>query len=156
MSGSDRISRADGGAWAPVLAALHHGTRRPGDDAWDARAFAEVLAMPGVTAWVSGTGGAPAGFVVVRTAADECEILMVGVVRDCRRTGVGRRLMEAALAAAAGAGARRAFLEVAEDNGPARAFYASLGFAAAGRRPGYYRRRGVATDALVLARDVGG
>ena len=139
---------------APVIATLHDAARRPFDESWSARSVAEVLAMPGTAAWVSNVDGSPAGFVIVRSAADECEILTIGVTRDHRRAGVGQGLVEAALEVARLGGARRVYLEVAEDNGPARAFYAFLGFSEIGLRPGYYRRDDGAVDAHILARDL--
>jgi ribosomal-protein-alanine N-acetyltransferase len=58
--------------------------------------------------------------------------------------------MQAAVEAAAAAGARRAFLEVRESNAGARAFYSKMGFVEAGRRKNYYREP--AEDALLLSR----
>jgi len=140
---------------APVIAALHDASSRPFDESWTARSVAEVLAMPGTAAWIYEVDGDPVGFVIVRSAADECEILMISVVRDHRRVGVGQGLVEAALEAAQRTGVRRAYLEVAEDNGPARAYYAFLGFSEVGLRRGYYRRDDGAVDAHILARDLG-
>ncbi len=50
-----------------------------------------------------------------------------------RRRGVGRQLVRAMLQWGAGIGARRAYLQVAEDNRPAAALYAELGFTPAYR-----------------------
>jgi len=91
-----------------------------------------------------------AGFVVVRSAADELEILNLGVLPAHRRFGVASALLVAAFLSAGQAGARNAFCEVRESNAGARAFYAKHGFSAAGRRSAYYRDP--AEDALVLAR----
>ena len=45
---------------------------------------------------------------------------------------------------------------MAATNHAARALYARLGYAAVGRRPGYYRRAGAPpVDALVLRRGLG-
>ncbi|MFA4893699.1 GNAT family N-acetyltransferase, partial [Brevundimonas sp.] len=56
---------------------------------------------------------------------------------------------------AAARGARRLFLEVAEDNEAARALYGRAGFSEAGRRPRYYARAdGSRRDALLLALDL--
>ena len=47
------------------------------------------------------------------------------------------------------------FLEVEEDNTPARRLYQRSGFREVGRRPGYYRQdRDKAATALVLRRDL--
>jgi ribosomal-protein-alanine N-acetyltransferase len=55
----------------------------------------------------------------------------------------------------AGLGARAVFLEVEEDNTPARRLYQRSGFREVGRRPGYYRQdRDKAATALVLRRDL--
>lgn len=94
-----------------------------------------------------------AGMILLRTVAGEAEILTVGVRPAARGAGVGRRLVEAALAAALGEGADAVFLEVAEDNPAARRLYAGLGFEEVGRRRGYYPRpHAAAVDALVLRR----
>lgn len=119
------------------------------DAPWDAVAFAALLAQPGVFAVER-----PDGFVLMRVAADEAEILTLAVRPAARRQGLGAALTGEALADAQALGADRAFLEVAEDNPAARALYARLGFTEAGRRRAYYagsdgRRR----DALVLVRN---
>jgi [ribosomal protein S18]-alanine N-acetyltransferase len=97
----------------------------------------------------------PAGFALMRVAADEAEVIAIGVRPAQQRRGVGRVLLEEIVARAARAGAARLFLEVAEDNAPARALYAAAGFAQVGRRPNYYRRKEISVPALVLRFDVG-
>ncbi len=145
-----------GPALAAPMAALH-ALCFP-EDPWDAALLARLLAMPGVIGLVATAGGdaMPSGLVLVRVAADEAEILTIGVVPDARCRGLGGELALAAAARAGAAGATRLFLEVAEDNTAARALYARLGFAGVGRRPGYYARPdGPAVAALVLARSLG-
>ena len=107
---------------------------------WD---MAATLATPGSFALVTGDKG----FVLCRAAADECEILSIGVVAESRGQGLGARLLAAAIDAARTRGAARLFLEVAEDNAAARALYDRAGFALVARRTGYYA---AGTDALVL------
>ncbi len=121
------------------------------DEPWDERAVAEILAMPGSFGFIATNEGLPAGFVIARVAADECEIVSLGVCPPLRQAGFGRELLKAALAKAATCQVRSAFLEVAEDNMPARRLYKSEGFVLAGRRSDYYRSaRGRDTAALVL------
>lgn len=121
------------------LAALH---RASFDEPWDADALAELLALPGTFGLmaIGETPAVPRGFVLLRLAADEAEILTIAVDPACRRQGIGRALAAAAAATAVAGGATALFLEVAEDNGPARALYEGAGFRIVGRRPGYYRR----------------
>ncbi len=88
------------------------------------------------------------GYVIARAAADEAEILTLGVAGDARRQGIGRALVRAVRARVAVLGARAVYLEVRESNLAARRLYAAEGFAPVGRRPRYYRRP--TEDAIVL------
>ncbi len=119
------------------------------DTSWPASAFADLLGQPGVV-----LEGEADGFILIRAAADEAEILTLAVRPAARRQGLGARLVRNATDRAAALGATRMFLEVAEDNAPARALYEALGFESAGRRPRYYpRAEGPAVDALLLVRN---
>ncbi|HWQ85473.1 GNAT family N-acetyltransferase [Brevundimonas sp.] len=129
---------------AARLAALHAGAF---DAPWDAAAFETLLGQAGV--FLAET---PDGFILMRTVADEAEILTLAVRPAARRRGVGAELVARGVAGAAARGAARVFLEVAEDNAAARALYARAGFVEAGRRPRYYARAdGSRQDALLLA-----
>lgn len=103
----------------------------------------------GMSAWVTERAGRIAGFILARYAGGEMELLNLAVTEASRRTGAGRALVAAALEEGVARGASRAFLEVRESNAGAQAFYAALGFAAAGRRPRYYQHP--EEDALILA-----
>ena len=114
---------------------------------WDAAALETLLDQAGVFVLED-----PCGFILIRTVADEAEILTLAVRPASRRRGVGARLVREGALAAASRGAIRLFLEVADDNTAALALYARAGFAEAGRRPGYYARPGDGRrDALILA-----
>jgi ribosomal-protein-alanine N-acetyltransferase len=88
------------------------------------------------------------GYLLARQAADEAEILNLGVAPAARRRGIGRALVREGLAALAGRGASQVFLEVRASNAAARALYAEFGFGEVGRRREYYRRP--VEDAIVL------
>lgn len=127
-----------------ALAALH---AEAFETPWDAASLTALLDSPGVFAVEQ-----PDGFILIRVVADEAEILTLAVRPAARRSGLGGRLVEAAVVRAAALGAARMFLEVAEDNVAARALYARAGFVEAGRRRGYYARSdGSREDALILA-----
>jgi ribosomal-protein-alanine N-acetyltransferase len=81
---------------------------------------------------------------------DELHINNLAVHPQWRREGVARRLLTYVLAAADGAGAVRATLEVRMSNEPARRLYERFGFREAGTRPAYYRDP--VEDALILWR----
>jgi [ribosomal protein S18]-alanine N-acetyltransferase len=122
------------------------------DPTWNAAAVARLLAAPGSFALLARAAGRAVGLVLARTAADECEILWIVVAPDWRRRGIGRRLLQAALAQAAVLEAQTAYLEVAEANRAAVALYDAEGFLPCGRRPGYYAGApdGGLCDALIL------
>jgi ribosomal-protein-alanine N-acetyltransferase len=128
------------------IAALHarcfDDTPRP----WSAAAFAGLLREASAVSVLRRDG-----FAMGRVTGPEAELLTLAVAPEVRRRGLGRDLVAAFEAAAAACGAGEIFLEVAVTNRAARALYASRGYAAVGRRPGYYARpTGPAVDALVL------
>lgn len=97
-----------------------------------------------------------AGFIMLRLAADEAELITIAVDRKWRGKGVGRALLRAAFADLMMTPARRLFLEVAEDNAAATRLYRGEGFAEIGRRTGYYARAdGKPATALVMSLDLG-
>ena len=121
---------------------------------WDVAAFQGLLSHPGSTAFLArlGSPAEMAGFVVGQLAADEAEILSLGVRADRQRHGIGRKLVEALARAVKKAEARRLFLEVGAGNASALGLYRSLGFQEVGRRKGYYQHPGGSVeDALTLA-----
>jgi len=131
----------------PVLAALHAACfTAPWDQPWTERSFSDVLKMPGAGARIAALGAEPVGFAVARVAADEAELLLIGIHPEHRRGGHGRALLDHVVEALRLAGAARLFLEVAERNPAATAFYGAAGFTPVGRRKKYYEGE----DALVL------
>jgi ribosomal-protein-alanine N-acetyltransferase len=118
-------------------------------DAWSAEWIAKLLAHSGTFAFlVDGTSG---GFVLVRAAGGEAEILTLAVAPAARRRGIGSALILAACRRAQEMGADAMFLEVSRTNEPARALYTRLGFREVGRRKGYYQEPGRSNeDALVF------
>ena len=97
--------------------------------------------------------GLSAGMICVQQAADEAEILTLGVRPCARRCGLGRRLLRAAEDWARERGAETMFLEVADDNTPAILLYAGAGYVQMATRSGYYLRpEGIHVAALVLSK----
>jgi ribosomal-protein-alanine N-acetyltransferase len=116
-------------------------------DPWSADDFRECVAG-GVPFAVATTGTEIMGYVVAHQAADEGEILNLGVARLRRRRGIGRALVQHMLGELRRRGVVSVYLEVRESNTGARRLYRSLGFVGVGRRPGYYRRP--IEDAVIL------
>ena len=134
-----RVATADDSA---RLAEIHAASF---SQAWDAAAFASLLSGQGVAALIEDDG-----FVLIRTVADEAEVLSIAVLPAARRRGVAKALLSAATAAAREAGAQRLFLEVSAHNTAALALYRRAGFAEIGRRRAYYAD-GADAHAMALA-----
>jgi [ribosomal protein S18]-alanine N-acetyltransferase len=136
---------------APALAALHAASFRRG---WSEDEFERLLLDRSVLAHRATLGHQPVGFIVSRIAAGEAEILSVAVAGSHQGRGLARRLLDLHMRRLAGLGVRTIFLEVDDDNLPARRLYARSAFRQVGRRAGYYPRPGSAAGAaLVLRRD---
>ena len=135
-------------AHAEVIAALHRAAMP--EDAWSADAWRSLLSAPGARARIAMDGTAPVGFLHLRRAGDEAEVVMIAVHPAAQRRGFATALLEDALATLDGV---TLFLEVAEHNRAARALYARVGFEPVGRRPGYYRTASGREDALVMRLD---
>jgi len=122
------------------------------EEPWTEASIAVLLADRAVTGFLAcRDDGDPIGFVLVRVAADEAEILSIATRADARRRGVGRRLLDAAGDVAVCNGAVRLLLEVSEQNAAAMRMYRSAGFEPVGRRRHYY---GTGRDALILCRTI--
>jgi ribosomal-protein-alanine N-acetyltransferase len=95
------------------------------------------------------------GFAVSRLAADEAEILSIAIAPGQRGRGLSRALLQTHLGYLAGRGIRTVFLEVEENNQPARRLYDRAGFRVVGRRDRYYRDpSGEQLNALIMRRDL--
>jgi ribosomal-protein-alanine N-acetyltransferase len=132
-----------GPAYPPVMAAIHKAAFAR-DEVWDTAYIAGLLGLPNVFGFFSPTGG----MVLARSAADEAEVLTIGVIPEARNRGLGRALLDAVLAESARRGARMLLLEVASTNTPALALYLARGGVQVGERRRYYAD---GRDALILA-----
>jgi ribosomal-protein-alanine N-acetyltransferase len=131
---------------AALLAEIHRSSFEPTDQ-WPADVIGAQLRCLGSFGLLHPAGG----MVLARVAADEAEILTLGVAEAARRQGVGNALLRAAMARAAASGAYSMFLEVSVTNQPARSLYAAAGFSQIGTRRAYYDD---GTDALVMRADL--
>lgn len=141
--------RLAGAGDASAMAALHAACFAK---SWDAAEIAQFLGVPGCLALLASAprAQAPQGFLIVRSAGDEAELLTLAVDPACRRLGLARALLGAATSALRDTGSKRLFLEVDEGNSAARRLYQSLGAVVVGRRPRYYEH-GADADIFSLA-----
>ena len=135
------------GALLEEVAAIEAATFGP--SAWGR---GDVLAAPGAPGalclCVLDRGQRVAGYLFATLVTDDLHINTLAVRPDCRRRGVAEALALALLERGRAAGAALCSLEVRASNRGAVALYRKLGFAAAGRRPRFYRAPD--EDALIL------
>ncbi len=118
--------------------------------AWSSDEFARLLSQKGTQVC-----GDTRCFVMVRTIADEAEILTLATDPAHRRQGLAHQMLHQAETISVQIGATKIFLEVAEDNTAARGLYAKSGYVQVGRRPGYYLPKdGAPIAALVHRKDL--
>lgn len=137
---------------APRLSQLHRASFHRG---WGTEEFEQILIERNALAHRLRLGGSTIGFIISRTAADEAEILSVAVAQKHRGRGLSRDLLRTHLGHLAGHGLKTVFLEVEENNRPARALYGRAGFRVVGRRERYYKdASGEQLNAVVMQRDL--
>lgn len=135
---------------APALSRLHQDAFHRG---WSANEFEQMLVERNTLAHRLCIGRKVVGFIISRIAADEAEILSVAIDKSQRGRGLSRGLLRTHLGYLAGSGLKQVFLEVEENNRPARALYEKAGFDVIGRRERYYKEAsGAELNALVMQR----
>ena len=122
-------------------------------EGWTRSQCAGILPLSGVVLMLAhDEQGKVRGFSLLRTVADEAELLLLAVAPSAQRRGVGGSLLDHFIEHARRCGVRRLHLEVRDGN-PAVAMYQTFGFKAEGRRPKYYSGRdGSQHDAVTMAR----
>jgi ribosomal-protein-alanine N-acetyltransferase len=137
---------------APKLAQLHGASFHRG---WGEGEFEQMLSERNTLVHRLRQGRTTIGFAVSRMAADEAELLSIAVDAKYRGRGLSRNLLLTHLGHLAGRGIRTVFLEVEENNQPARRLYDRAGFGVAGRRERYYKQPGgEQLNAVLMRRDL--
>jgi ribosomal-protein-alanine N-acetyltransferase len=137
---------------APRLAQLHGASFHRG---WGEGEFEGMIAERNTLVQRLRLGRKTVGFAVSRMGADEAEILSIAIDEAFRGRGLSRDFLITHLGHLAGRGVRTIFLEVEENNAPARRLYERTGFAVVGRRERYYRGAGgEQLNALLMRRDL--
>ncbi len=78
------------------------------------------------------------GFCILRLISGEAELFQIAAAGGYRRSGIGSRLLDGALAFCAQNGVAAVYLEVRESNEAAVRFYEKHGFSCSGVRKKYY------------------
>jgi ribosomal protein S18 acetylase RimI-like enzyme len=115
------------------------------------------LRRPGAFALVADSSGPgvtsiPVGFIVAEAGRrGSGHIITIDVLPDCRRSGIGSKLLRAAEGRLRTAGCQAVILETAVDNHPAISFYKRHHYSVIKTWPRYYSN---GVDAFVLKKDL--
>lgn len=129
------------------------------DREWGTAEIANLLQQTNVLCLIAKELGKPKipplAFVMIRMAADEAEILSIGVDPGQRRYGLATKLLDEATRRLHGERTKSLFLEVDQANEPAVNLYKQLRFKGVAERPAYYQNpNGEKSAALVMRLDL--
>jgi ribosomal-protein-alanine N-acetyltransferase len=143
---------------ADILASLH---TQCFPQAWNAKTFANfATTAQGLLLSVNAADSENSrttniGFVIYSIAADQADLITLGVIPQSQQQGAGRLLLEHAFLHLSGVGVKELFLEVSVQNAAALALYKRMGFLQVGTRPRYYEdEEGTFTDAAIFFKKV--
>ncbi|WP_067703836.1 MULTISPECIES: ribosomal protein S18-alanine N-acetyltransferase [unclassified Erwinia] len=95
--------------------------------------------------------GQMAAFAIIQVVLDEATLFNLAVDPDFQRRGLGRELLQHAVAELESRGIQTLWLEVRASNRPALALYASLDFNEVSVRRNYYPTADGKEDAIIMA-----
>jgi [ribosomal protein S18]-alanine N-acetyltransferase len=125
--------------------------RRSFSEPWTPGLFLHELKIPfskTVLVRLQSDSGELAGYICRWLVGDEVHILNLAVHPNCRKSGIGRALVQLVLEEAEERHASIITLEVRRENAAAFALYHSLGFTERGVRRNYY---GHGQDAIIMS-----
>ena len=105
---------------------------------WSEKGFCDAIAMEQNIFLVAEEEGEVCGYIGMYQALDEGEITNVAVAPDKRNSGIGFKLMQAAIEEAREHGITQIILEVRLSNASAIHLYEKCGFVNCGVRKGFY------------------
>lgn len=135
-----------------VMTAAFHADYGEG---WSKSQCAGILPLDGVTLVLArDRNGETRGFSLMRTVADEAELLLLAVAPEAQGRGIGEALLQDFVGQGRKDARALLHLEVRDGN-PAVTMYSRAGFKPVGRRRAYYRgERGDIYDAITMALDL--
>ena len=108
-------------------------------DPWCEKDVIALISTEGSMCFSAISDGKLAAYVLGRKIAPEGEIYRIATLPEKRRRGIAYRLLDYLIKTERGLGLENLFLEVREQNTPARNLYRSYGFKEIGKRKKYYK-----------------
>ena len=121
-------------------------------EAWTRNQVIGILSVPGVWLTIAELNGRAVGFALTRGVLDEAELLLLAVIPEVRRKGIGAALLRSVVADSVVRGIASLHLEVRDGNDAIK-LYRNSGFSKVGERRDYYRGpTGQSYSAITLRR----
>lgn len=120
-------------------------------DAWSERAVLDTLENERTICLAAEKAGQLIGYLFAYTAADEADIARIAVIKEARKQGAGKALIQELERVGKEQGVKRLLLDVRRSNAAARRFYEKLGFQENGIRSGFYENP--EEDAVLMSRE---
>ncbi|MBP5343864.1 MAG: GNAT family N-acetyltransferase [Alphaproteobacteria bacterium] len=136
------MSQFKGSYFAPALAKIHS---QAFNEAWSEDTFTSLLNLPTTIGW-----GDEFGFLLASDLGDSMEILTLAILPQHRRKGLASQLIQEMCDWALKHKKKAIFLEVAEDNKPAKHLYIKTGFTQTGKRLDYYKKGDIRVNAICM------
>jgi len=122
-------------------------------DPWREEDIVSTISTEGAMCYVATDDSGVIAYILGRVIIPEGEIYRIATREDKRRRGIAYRLLSYAHKTERGHGLECLFLEVREQNTPARALYESYGFKTVGVRKNYYKNPTDHAVIMLLAND---
>lgn len=107
-------------------------------DPWSERDIINTISTEGAMCYTALDGNKVIAYLIGRQIPPEGEIYRIATLPHKRGQGIAYRLLDYAVKCERGRGLESLFLEVRENNEPARRLYKSYGFKQIGVRKNYY------------------
>ena len=123
-------------------------------DPWSEADIISTLSTEGSMCYVALLDGEIAAYVLGRQITPEGEIYRIATLPEYRRRNIAYRLLDYTVKCERGRGLENLFLEVREQNTPARRLYEAYGFKKIGERKNYYKNPTDNAIIMLLSSDI--
>jgi [ribosomal protein S18]-alanine N-acetyltransferase len=145
------IERTDANDLGAVMTVMEEAFDPQFGEAWTVTQCESILMLPGSWLMIARVGQDPAAFALVRSVANEAELLLIATRPCFQQRTIGRSMITHLISECKSSQINVLHLEVRADN-PALSFYGHAGFIQVGTRKNYYHGAfGRKTDAITLS-----
>ena len=135
----------------PNISAIHQASFTGG---WSEESITETALSPNSYNFIAESENQAVGFIIIKIASDEIEIITICTSPEYQRQGIARELLQEAIKHSKQSKAKSIYLEVSENNIAAINLYLSSEFQKTGMRKNYYDEDGNKSNAILMKLDL--